>query len=99
MAKEFHTEAYIENKKWSVVKLQIVTEITLRAITEYIWAFMAEDDRRRVLSGLILEVVRPGDVIISFNWDFMIDLALEDQRRKQLSGVFVLFISGFRRAT
>jgi hypothetical protein len=79
MAKEFHTEAYIENKKWSVVKLQIVTEITLRAITEYIWAFMAEDDRRRVLSGLILEVVRPGDVIISFNWDFMIDLALEDQ--------------------
>lgn len=78
MAKEFHTEAYIESKKWSEAKLQEVAEITLRAITEYIWDFMADADRRRVLLGLTRELVHPGDVVISFNWDFMIDLTLED---------------------
>lgn len=78
MAKEFHTEAYIESKRWSEATLQEVADITLRAITEYIWDFMAEDERRRVLSGLVRALVRPGDVVISFNWDFMIDLILED---------------------
>jgi hypothetical protein len=78
MAKEFHGEAYIESKRWSQTKLQEAADISLRAITEYIWEFMADDDRRRVLSGLVGELVRPGDVIVSFNWDLMIDLALED---------------------
>ncbi len=78
MAKEFHTEAYIESKRWTEARLQEAAGVTLRAITEYIWEFMAESDRRRVLSGLVGELVRPGDVIVSFNWDFMIDLALED---------------------
>jgi len=39
---------------------------------------MADEDRRRALSGLVRQLVRPGDVVISFNWDFMIDLVLED---------------------
>jgi hypothetical protein len=78
MAKEFHTEAYVESRRWTEARLQEAADITLRAITEYIWEFMAETDRRRVLSGLVGELVRPGDVILSFNWDFMIDLALED---------------------
>lgn len=78
MAKEFHTEAYIESKRWPEAKLQEAADITLRAITEYIWDFMADGDRRRVLFGLIRKLVRPGDVIVSFNWDFMIDLSLED---------------------
>jgi hypothetical protein len=79
MAKEFHGEAYIASKKWSQTRLQEAADISLRAITEYIWGFMADDDRRRVLSSLVRELVRPGDVIISFNWDFMIDLAIEDR--------------------
>jgi hypothetical protein len=78
MAKEFHTEAYIESKRWTEARLQEAADISLRAITEYIWGFMAESDRRRVLYDLVGELVRPGDVIVSFNWDFMIDLALED---------------------
>lgn len=78
MAKEFHGEAYIASKKWSQTRLQEAADISLRAITEYIWGFMADEDRRRSLSGLVRALVRPGDVIISFNWDFMIDLALED---------------------
>jgi hypothetical protein len=81
MAKTFHTDAFMKSKKWSPTRLQDVMDITLRAITEYIWDFMADADRRRVLSGLIQELVRPGDVIVSFNWDFMIDLALEDDPR------------------
>lgn len=78
MAKQFHTEAYIENKKWSQAKLQEVIEITLRAITEYIWDCMAEEGRRGTLGSFARELVRAGDVIVSFNWDFMIDLVLED---------------------
>lgn len=78
MAKEFHTEAYIESKRWSVEALQEVTDITLRTITEYIWEFMADRERRQSLSALVQELVRPGDVVVSFNWDFMIDLVLED---------------------
>jgi hypothetical protein len=77
MAKEFHTEAYIESKKWSQEKLQEVTDITMRGITEYIWDFMAEEGRRGVLSNFVKQLVRKGDVIISFNWDFAIDLVLE----------------------
>jgi hypothetical protein len=78
MAKEFHTEAYKESRRWSEARLQEAADITLRAITEYIWEFMADSDRRRVLFALVHELVRPGDVVVSFNWDFMIDLALED---------------------
>ena len=79
MAKQFHGEAYIASKRWSQTRLQEAADISLRAITEYIWEFMADADRRRVLSTLVGELVRPGDVIVSFNWDFMIDLALEDR--------------------
>jgi len=78
MAKEFHTEAYIESKRWPQAKLQAAMDITLRAITEYIWSFMADEGRRGVLSSFAREVIRAGDVVISFNWDFMIDLVLED---------------------
>jgi hypothetical protein len=77
MAKEFHTEKYILSKRWSSSKLQDAMDTTLRAITEYIWGFMAADDRRRVLTDLARELVRPGDVVVSFNWDFVIDLILE----------------------
>ena len=79
MGKEFHGEAYIASKRWSEARLQDAADISLRAITEYILEFMADADRRRVLSALIGELVRPGDVIVSFNWDFMIDLVLEDR--------------------
>ena len=79
MVKEFHGEAYIASKRWSQKRLQEAADISLRAITEYIWEFMADADRRRVLSDLAGELVRPGDVVVSFNWDFMIDLALEDR--------------------
>ena len=37
-------------------------------------------------------------MIISFNWDFMIDLALEDRDEGQLSGLYLLVIARFRRA-
>ena len=83
MVKEFQTEAYIESKRWSEAKLQEAADITLRAITEYIWGFMADSDRRRVLYGLMRALVRPGDVVISFNWDFMIDLTLEDMDERR----------------
>lgn len=78
MAKQFHTEAYVESKRWSKSKLQEAMDTTLRAITEYIWGFMGDEDRRRVLSDLARELVRAGDVVISFNWDFVIDLVLEN---------------------
>jgi hypothetical protein len=29
----------------------------------------------------VAELIRPGDVIVSFNWDFMIDLVVEDDPR------------------
>jgi hypothetical protein len=77
MTKAFHDRVFIQSKKWTRVRLQEVMDITLRAITEYIWDFMADKERRGVLADLVRQVVRPGDVIISFNWDFMIDLVLE----------------------
>ena len=81
MAKEFHTEAYMESKRWSQAKLQEVMDATLRAITEYIWDFMAEEGRRGALASFARELVLAGDVVISFNWDFLIDLVLEDATR------------------
>jgi len=81
MTKTFHTGAFIESKSWSGAKLQEIMDITLHAITEYIWDFMADEERRRALANFVHNLVRPGDVIISFNWDFMIDLACEDDPR------------------
>jgi hypothetical protein len=81
MTKTFHAGAFIESKRWSADRLQEVMDITLRAITEYIWDFMADEDRRRDLIGLVRKLVKPGDVMISFNWDFMVDLALEHDQR------------------
>jgi hypothetical protein len=81
VAKVFHSRAFIARKKWSYKYLDEVMGITLRAVTEYIWDFMADPERRRALAELVSELVRPGDVVISFNWDFMIDLAIEGDRR------------------
>ena len=77
MAKRFNTEEFIESNLWPPAKLEEVNRITLKAATEYIWDFMQDKQKLRVLYDYAAGNLRAGDTIITFNWDLTVERALE----------------------
>ena len=80
MAKLFNTEDFIESSLWSESKIREVERITLKAVTDYIWEQMQQDQGMEVIKQFVKEWVRTGDTFITFNWDLTLERALEDNR-------------------
>jgi hypothetical protein len=78
MAQKFNTEEFIASRLWSVERLEEVKQITIKAVTEYIWARMLEDGRQRCIDQFVNHAIKPGDTIITFNWDLTIERSLEN---------------------
>ena len=81
MAKLFNTEDFIESSLWSETKIQDVERITLKAVTDYIWEQMQQNQGMEVIKQFIMEWVRAGDTFITFNWDLSLERALEDNAK------------------
>jgi hypothetical protein len=77
MAKKFNTEEFIASSLWSKEDLEEVKQTTLRAVTDYIWSVMGEEQKQSVIQTFVHKHMAPGDTIITFNWDLTIERALE----------------------
>ena len=59
MAKQFNTEEYIESTLWPKRRLEEVIDITIRAVVDYIWSLMGND--QHVIHEFVRKNLRPGD--------------------------------------
>ena len=80
MAKRFNSEEFIASTLWSKRRLDEVRDITLQAVTDYIWSQMADSSRQQVLRDFVNDNVQSGDTMITFNWDLTLERALESYR-------------------
>lgn len=78
MAKKFNSEEFIESSQWSVLRLNEAKQMTLRAVTDYIWNMMDHRDRQQPLQDFVKRLLHVGDTIITFNWDLTLERALEE---------------------
>lgn len=78
MAKRFNTEEFIHSELWSKRKLRHVETITLGAVTDYIWSLMGDRGKQSSIREFVRQNLRPGDTIITFNWDLTFERALEE---------------------
>src|SRR5208337_1188854 len=78
MAQKFNTEEFIASKAWSEKRLEDVKQITIKAVTEYIWERMRDKDRQRPVDGFVTLAMKPGDTVITFNWDLILERSLEN---------------------
>lgn len=76
MAKQFNTEEYIESTLWPKERLEEVIDITLRAVVDCIWSLMNND--QHVIQEFVRKNLRPGDTVITFNYDLTLERALEE---------------------
>ncbi len=80
MGKKFNSEEFIASKLWSEPRLQEVSDITPKAVTDYLWSSMANKKEQQLVQDFVKENLRPGDTLITFNWDLTVERALEDYR-------------------
>jgi hypothetical protein len=78
MAQKFNTEEFIASKVWSEKQLEDVKLIIVKAVTEYIWERMRDKDQQRSVDDFVRLAIRPGDTIVTFNWDLILERSLED---------------------
>lgn len=76
MAMEFNSEAYIRSSLWPTGRLQRVNGHIIQMITDYIWNMM-QTCRAEPVDKFVAECLRPGDTIVTFNWDLTVEKALE----------------------
>jgi hypothetical protein len=77
VAINFNTD-FLESKVLSVKKLKKARQITLKALTDYIWHLMSDASRQRFVHDFVANNLRPGDTIVTFNWDLTVERALEE---------------------
>jgi hypothetical protein len=79
MAKTFNSADFIQSSLWPTSRLDDVRTATLKAVTDYIWNAMQLGQNTRAIRDFVACCIKPGDVIITFNWDLTIERALEDE--------------------
>src|SRR6266404_1537810 len=72
-------EEFIDSSKWKPRTLEKVKQLTLRTITEYLWAKMQSRDALQPLYDFAERLFRPGTVVITFNWDLTVERVWYDQ--------------------
>lgn len=76
MAKTFNTEDFIESSLWPIAKLQEVHDVTLKAVTDYLWSKMSGGVSSAAIECFARDHLRLTDTVITFNWDITLENAL-----------------------
>ncbi len=79
MAKTFNSEEFIESSLWSKERLNKVSAITLKAVTDYLWSCIQASDRLAPMREFATKHLNPADVVITFNWDVALERGLYDR--------------------
>lgn len=82
MAKQFNTEEFVTSERFSEKRIEKVGGIVLRALTDFLWKKMQSRDTLKPLLGFAESQIKPGDVVITFNWDVRIEQALYGHREE-----------------
>lgn len=78
MAKLFNAEEFIKSDLWPRSKLEHVQQVTLKAVTDYIWERMQQQQGLETIRAFVRDIVRPDDTFITFNWDLVLERTLWD---------------------
>ena len=76
MAKKFNSEEFIESNLWPTPKLQRAMDDTIKGVTDYIWSLMGRRKQQQRLSEFVRHHLRPGDTVVTFNWDVTLEQSL-----------------------
>ena len=80
MALEFNSETYIHSKYWPPERVQKAEAALKKGLSSFLWTLSsrsASSDSKwiRPIVQFCERVLRPGDVVITFNWDLTIERA------------------------
>jgi hypothetical protein len=78
MAKLFNSEEFKKSDLWPKQKLKKVEDVTLKAVTDYIWDRMHKLQGLAALRAFVRQFVRANDTFITFNWDLTLERTLYD---------------------
>jgi hypothetical protein len=82
MARVFNSEDYVESSLWPKERVTRAQEIVLSVISEYIWSFSTRPEGpAQSLRDYLSHQVSHNDVIVTFNWDLLIEQAIEGLKR------------------
>ena len=79
MAKSFNSEEFIESSLWPKHKLDRVRNVTLKAVTDYLWERMQKVDALNPMKTFATKFLRYSDTVITFNWDVTLERGLWDR--------------------
>jgi hypothetical protein len=82
MARVFNSEDYVESSLWPKERVARVRDIVLSVISDYIWSFsIRPEGPSQSLRDYLSHQVSHKDVIVTFNWDLLIEQAIEGLKK------------------
>jgi len=79
MAKTFNSEEFIESSLWPKPRLDAVRNITLKAVTDYLWERIQKADSLNPMKLFAGKILKHSDTVITFNWDVTLERGLWDR--------------------
>jgi len=79
MAKTFSSEEFIESSLWSKPKLDLVKNVTLKAVTDYLWERLQRLDSLNPIRAFAAKCLKHSDTVVTFNWDVTLERGLWDR--------------------
>lgn len=80
MAKTFNSEEFIESSLWPDSRIKEVQDITMKAVTDYLWSKIIDRPSSSPLNYFATEYLRYTDTVITFNWDVTLEKAIDDRK-------------------
>ncbi len=79
MARSFNSEEYIESSLWSKTRLESVKDVTMKAVTDYLWERIEEGNALNPMKIFAGKVLKFADTVVTFNWDVTLERGLWDR--------------------
>jgi hypothetical protein len=76
VAKTFNSENFVDSSVWPTKELEKVKNFTLQALSAYLWHRVQSSDSLDILRRFAVAHLRPGDTVITFNWDVTLERSL-----------------------
>ena len=75
MARRFNSRKFVPSTLWPNVRLEQADQMLRRALAGYLWRFTAKATSASVkpVVDFCARILRPGDVVVTFNWDLTIE--------------------------
>jgi len=72
MGKAFNKN-FVHSKFWDAERLDRVRRVVLQAVTKYLWETIRDTSRLGPLESFAETLFRPGNIVITFNWDLTVE--------------------------